>query len=68
MFGSGLALHALKGIDKGGQQIFAIAQQHDIKKRCKGLGIGGEHRSATKHDWMVVGAGVAPERDALLFQ
>ena len=46
----------------------AIAQQHDIKKWCKGLGIGGQYRSATKHDWMLVGARVAPDRDALLFQ
>ena len=68
LFGSGLALHALKGIDKGGQQILAIAQQHDIKKWCKGLGIGSEYGSATKNDWMLVGARVAPDRDALLFQ
>ena len=68
LFGSGLALHALKGINKCGQQILAIAQQHDIKKWCKGLGIGSEYGSATKNDWMVVGARVAPDRDALLFQ
>ena len=58
----------LQSLHQGRQQQFAIAQQHHIKEGGQGLGIGGEHRPAAKHDRIAIAALVAPDRDALPLQ
>ena len=67
-FGSGSLPAALQGIDEGGQQQFAISQKHGIEERCKGFGVGGQHRPPAEHDRVGVASIDSPDRNALVPQ
>ena len=58
----------LQGIDEGWQQVFAVSQQHHIKKGGEWFGIGGEHRPTSEHDWVIIRSLITPDRNPLLFQ
>ena len=58
----------LQRIDEGGQQQFTVPEQHGIKKRCKGLGVGREHRSAAEHDRVLIPPLQGPDRNPLVLQ
>ena len=58
----------MQSIDEGWQQVFAVSQQHHIEEGGEGFGIGGEHRPASEHDGVVIGAFVAPDGHALLLE
>ena len=67
-FSSGSVAPLQQRLDKGGQQLFAVAEQHHIEEGGQRFGIGGEHRSAAEHDRIAIAALVAPQRDALAFE
>jgi hypothetical protein len=58
----------LQGVEEGGQQQLAIAEQHGVEEGGERLGVGGEHRSAAEHDRIVVAPLGRPEGDALPLQ
>ena len=58
----------LQGIDEGTEQQFTVAQQHSIKEWCQGFRVGGENRSATKHDRIVIATVFGPDRNVLVLQ
>ena len=58
----------LQGIDEGAEQQFAIAQQHSIEERGKGFRVGGENRTASEHDRIVIATVFGPDRNVLVLQ
>ena len=67
-FGSWCMAALLQGIDEGTEQQFAIAQKHSIEERGQGFRVGGENRTATEHDRIVIAAVFGPDRNVLVLQ
>ena len=58
----------LQRIDEGIQQQLTVAQQHGIEKRRQGFRVGGQHRSASEHDRIVIPPGFGPDWNVLVLQ
>ena len=67
-FTAGQGAGRLEGIDEGGQQQLAVAEQHHVEEGRERFGIGGEHRAAAEHDRIVLPPLVAPQGDPLPLQ
>ena len=59
---------ALQSIDEGGQQKFAVPQQHGIKEWCEWFGVGREHWTAAENDRILISPLQGPDRNPLVLQ
>jgi hypothetical protein len=65
---AGFVPQLLKSIDEGGQQLFAVPEEHYIEKWGQRFGVGCQYGSATEHDWILITTLMAPEGNPLLFK